>query len=577
VVNVRGTDLAAGGLAGRNFGSITTNYITGKVSGNENVGGLVGSNPGNLSNCYSTCMVSGTGARVGGLVGSGGGSKSFWDIETSGQTTSAGGTGLTTAEMMDPEMLGLNGLANNPNWILDAYSDYPHLACEGTIGDIIPWPVIHWLDGNGTVESPYEIVTVGQLSRLSRGGALSDRHFILVNDLDLSGLSWSQAVIPYFTGCFDGNGFMLHHFHIQGTNDMGLIGHLGRDAIITNIGLKDVSIEGTDNVGSLVGRNNGTISNSYSTGTITGEEDVGGLVGSNGMWDLDCGHVTHCYSTATISGTERAVGGLVGFNFGNVSQCYSTGKVNGSRQGGGIIGSGWTSYVTDCFWDIETSGQTISDGGTGKTTVEMQIASTFLEASWDFVDETANGTKDIWWILEGQSYPRLWWQYDLAFSPYPQNGAIDVIQPIILNWLRGGSGLYHEVYFGEDEEAVANATTKSKGIYRGQLPVEVTTYDLGKLELYKTYYWRIDEVNEADLNNFWKGNIWSFTTSNFLVVDNIEGYNERIFDFWIDGWGTPTNGSTVSILGDIDPYFNPDLWGFNVPGVHGGEWSMAYF
>ena len=107
MVNVRGTDLAAGGLAGRNFGSITTNYITGKVSGNENVGGLVGSNPGNLSNCYSTCMVSGTGARVGGLVGSGGGSKSFWDIETSGQTTSAGGTGLTTAEMMDLEMLGL--------------------------------------------------------------------------------------------------------------------------------------------------------------------------------------------------------------------------------------------------------------------------------------------------------------------------------------------------------------------------------------------------------------------------------------------------------------------------------------
>ena len=60
------------------------------------------------------------------------------------------------------------------------------------------------------------------------------------------------------------------------------------------------------------------------------------------------------------------------------------------------------------FWDIQTSGQTTSAGGTGKTTVEMQTANTFLEAGWDFVEETENGTDDIWWILDGQNYPRLW-------------------------------------------------------------------------------------------------------------------------------------------------------------------------
>jgi len=68
------------------------------------------------------------------------------------------------------------------------------------------------------------------------------------------------------------------------------------------------------------------------------------------------------------------------------------------------------SVVTGCFWDIETSGQTESVGGFGKTTAEMQTASTFLEADWDFVDETENGTEDIWWIDEGQGYPRLWWE-----------------------------------------------------------------------------------------------------------------------------------------------------------------------
>ena len=46
----------------------------------------------------------------------------------------------------------------------------------------------------------------------------------------------------------------------------------------------------------------------------------------------------------------------------------------------------------------------------GRTTAEMQTASTFIEADWDFVDETENGIEDIWWILEGQNYPRLWWE-----------------------------------------------------------------------------------------------------------------------------------------------------------------------
>ena len=64
----------------------------------------------------------------------------------------------------------------------------------------------------------------------------------------------------------------------------------------------------------------------------------------------------------------------------------------------------------DSFWDIETSGQAESAGGEGKTTAEMQMKSTFTDAVWDFVDETENGTENIWWILEGLDYPRLWWE-----------------------------------------------------------------------------------------------------------------------------------------------------------------------
>ena len=79
------------------------------------------------------------------------------------------------------------------------------------------------------------------------------------------------------------------------------------------------------------------------------------------------------------------------------------------------------SYITDSFWDIETSGVINMCGGRntdanccndsfGKTTDEMQTADTFLNAGWDFMGETKNGTEDIWWVLEGQDYPRLWWE-----------------------------------------------------------------------------------------------------------------------------------------------------------------------
>ena len=84
--------------------------------------------------------------------------------------------------------------------------------------------------------------------------------------------------------------------------------------------------------------------------------------------------------------------------------------VGGDDPVGGLVGDNNGGVVTACFWDTQTSGQTRSAGGTGKTTADMQTAKTFLDAGWDFVGETANGTEDIWWILEGKDYPRLWWE-----------------------------------------------------------------------------------------------------------------------------------------------------------------------
>jgi hypothetical protein len=139
--------------------------------------------------------------------------------------------------------------------------------------------------------------------------------------------------------------------------------------------------------------------------------NIGGFVGDNS------GRVTQCYSTGNVSATSELltlwVGGLMGGgNNGDVIQCYSTGLVSATGQViheiGGLVGR--CSTVTYSVWNIETSGLSESAGGVGFTTAEMLTAATFLEAGWDFVDEAANGTEDIWWIDEGNDYPRLWWE-----------------------------------------------------------------------------------------------------------------------------------------------------------------------
>ena len=409
-------DSLVGGLVGvAHQSGITASYSTGSVNGVSLVGGLVGENSGRITWSYSTGSVSGN-DDVGGLVGAGGGGMdpsfwdmaSFWDIQTSGQTTSAGGVGLTTMELMDPNMLGLLGFANDPNWVLNAGHDYPRLAWEETAGQIIPEPTIDWLNGSGTDEAPYEIDSVDQLTLLGKvlldkASFLTDKCFVLTNHLDLSGRTWYEAVIPYLEGRFDGNGCVISHLAIQGEAELGLFGHLGSGAEVVNLGLEAVDVNGVHvPVGGLVGYNEGRITDSYCTGIVCGDYNVGGLVGYNE------GRITDSYSTGIVCGDDN-VGGLLGYNGGSITTSYSTGSVTGDIYVGGLVGNNWGS-ITSSFWDVESSGLSSSDGGIGLTTAEMQTASTYLDAGWDFIDETENGTDDIWWIDEGQDYPRLWWE-----------------------------------------------------------------------------------------------------------------------------------------------------------------------
>jgi hypothetical protein len=130
----------------------------------------------------------------------------------------------------------------------------------------------------------------------------------------------------------------------------------------------------------------------------------------------------------------------------------------------------------------------------------------------------------------------------------PVNGAVDVTQTPVLTWAPG-LGASHEVYFGADATSL-----ELKG--SGNLGSE--SFDPGQLEWNTTYYWRVDEVNNTNADSPWTGPLWSFTTANFLVVDDFESYNDldegepgsnRIYLAWIDGFDNPaTNGSVVGNL-----------------------------
>ncbi|MFC1795322.1 GLUG motif-containing protein, partial [Planctomycetota bacterium] len=333
------------------------------------------------------------------------------------------------------------------------------------------------------------------------------------------------------------------------------------------------TVIGNNVVGGLAGYNlTGNISISCSNSTIIGDSSVGGFVGWND------GNIDNSYSTGMVTGNEY-VGGFAGGNSDNIIMSYSTDEVAGNEKVGGLVGSNWGS-IEFSFWNIENSGQTTSNGGTGKSTAEMQTAITFLDASWDLIGETDNGTEDIWWISEGLHYPRLQWQYGWAFSPYPLNDAVNVPQPLTLSWFLGGSGLYHDVYFGEDREAVANATIENQEIYRRRQEPEMTTYNLDTLELEKTYYWRIDEINQIDPNSQSKGDVWCFTTANFIVVDDFESYDmvdNPIWYTWLDGlgYGDPSKPPFIGGNGTGSAVGNDFQWPEETI-VHGDKQSMLY-
>jgi hypothetical protein len=152
--------------------------------------------------------------------------------------------------------------------------------------------------------------------------------------------------------------------------------------------------------------------------------------------------------------------------------------------------------------------------------------------------------------------------------PQPVNGATDVAMATILSWTPADNAASHDLYIGTDKEVVRNADTNSSE-YKGSVALGSESYDPGFLHWNTTYFWRVDEVNSQ--GNPTKGPIWSFTTGNFLIIEDFESYTddetagEAIWQTWIDGFGVADNGAQVGYL--IPPYAEQTI-------VHSGSQSM---
>jgi len=202
--------------------------------------------------------------------------------------------------------------------------------------------------GDGSSGSPYQISTLNHLYWITQNSSDWDKYYIQTANIDAFSTSgWDNPGFSpignnstKFTGSYDGDGYTINGLTIarSSTHYIGLFGYTD-GATIQDLGVTNVNIEGHHWVGALVGKvdningeiDGSTISNCYSTGSVTGNGNyVGGLAGLV----LDNSTISNCYSTGSVTG--RYIGGLAGGVIGTstISNCYSTGSVTGAVVGG---------------------------------------------------------------------------------------------------------------------------------------------------------------------------------------------------------------------------------------------------
>ena len=491
-VNVTGT-INTGGLVGSNSDSMLSEcYASGNVTGTEEVGGLVGVNYGDctISGSYATGNVTGT-DNVGGLVGVNSSASTISSSYASGSVTGnhfvGGLVGQNHKSMINESYYDYETVLINNQHLISIGALTSDLY-NAWINNNMTLDISEYLSYDG---ENYLINNRDDFEKLLFFGQDSEYHFLLTADIDLTGNL--NFFIPYFAGNFDGDNHIIDGLNVN-CPEIGYIGLFAYTfgASIEALGITNINVTGNKYVGGLAGLNDestvsecfaagsitginivgglvgynleSTLSKSYATGIVSGNSQIGGLMGRNyestlsesyassivsgyfvvgGLAGSNYGSMlSESYAIGSVSGVHYA-GGLVGSNYGStLSDAYSTGSVIGEDRVGGLVGSNTNTLIENCIWNIESSNHTngvgYNDDGTitnllGKTTVEMQMMSTFTDIGWDFVGESVNGDEDIWDMIDeiNGGYPYI---YDLGFPVGNDEAVIENVKCKIENY-----------------------------------------------------------------------------------------------------------------------------------------------
>ena len=227
---------------------------------------------------------------------------------------------------------------------------------------------------------------------------------------------------------------------------------------------------------------------------------------------------------------------VLGFGLKDVTVEYST------------DGTDWT-----VLGDVELTQATASTAYVANSTVDLQgVAAQYVRL-----------TVNSGWGPMGQfglSEVRFLQIPTFAREPQPADGTTNVTPDTTLSWRAGREATVHEVYLSTDEQAVADGTASAETI--GD-----SSYAPGDLTFGATYYWKIDEVSNAEPVGVWTSDLWTFQTVEFVAIEDFESYDDednRIYDTWLDGFVNET-GSTVG-------YFEAPFAERSI--VNGGRQSM---
>ncbi|MBO5933535.1 MAG: bacterial Ig-like domain-containing protein [Bacteroidaceae bacterium] len=406
------TASTAGGIVGTNDDTTTKCYNTGSVSG-KCAGGIVGSNDlgAETVNCYNTGTISATvSSRAGGIVGYNNydgviqncynigivlgdapGGIAGYNYDSSFMTgkikncyyldTISQGVGKGSDTATKSSAAALQGKDTFNKWDFDSIWEYKdkNLYRYPTLIENPYWDG-EFAGGTGTELDPYLIKTKKHLNNVRN---YLDAHYKMVADIVFSDEDFSEGgsfynsgsgFIPIgskdeaFCGSFDGNGYSISNLliYISSTSGDAYAGLFAiNNGVVKNLGIENgnISVYPDSNqyayCGSIAGKNLGTISDCYSTGSVWSRRYAGGITGYNS------GTITDCYNNGAITASkdfDLSAGGIVGYNYdGIISNCYNNGQISSCTNvvstfmttyyafAGGIVGYGYDGTVEKCY------------------------------------------------------------------------------------------------------------------------------------------------------------------------------------------------------------------------------------